>query len=183
MHEKQSTLPDDTSIIVYVVRKLGTVRGKKALQKIVYFLESAGIPLSYMFRWWFYGPFSRELDIDIDYLIAEDIFVYQTAPNKVAKLSVKEKDFDTYPLDEKYRNKIDNVLNELRRITNDFNPMDLELAASIHFILTNVNSITSRDEDTVVRIIQKTKKGKFAESKIREMYRLIKESHLIEGVN
>ncbi|MEQ9715569.1 MAG: hypothetical protein ABGF52_08555 [Candidatus Asgardarchaeum sp.] len=42
---------DDISVVLYVLKRLGTVKGRKALQKIIYFVEEGGVPLSYRFRW------------------------------------------------------------------------------------------------------------------------------------
>ncbi|MCD6514677.1 MAG: hypothetical protein J7L07_07105 [Candidatus Odinarchaeota archaeon] len=182
MHKRASL--DDTSIVSYIVRKLGVVKGKKALQKIVYFVESAGAPLSYVFRWWFYGPFSRELDIDINYLIAEDTFDYQISLGSTATLKIKKpKELIEEKLvpDERVKKKIDYILNILKDLTDDFNPLKLELAASIHFIVNNASTQEDKSINKVIEKIRIVKGNKFSKDEIREMYEKLKNSRLMRG--
>lgn len=47
------------------------IRGKKALQKLVYFLQVAGIPTGCSFRMHIYGPYSNEVAQEYDELVIQ----------------------------------------------------------------------------------------------------------------
>ena len=57
---------DMREILVKLVDQLGTIHGKKAFQKLVYFLQEAeGVPLGLEFQMHFYGPYSPSLDMHL----------------------------------------------------------------------------------------------------------------------
>ena len=181
--KRQRITLDDSSIVTYIVRQLKVVKGKKALQKITYFVESAGVPLSYVFRWWLYGPYSKVLDIDISYLIAEDVFDYQiSSDSSFAILKTKNIPLEEEIVqDEEIKTTINETMKKLKKITDDFNPLKLELAASIHFIVSNASNEEDKSIEAVVEKIKTAKGNKFTKKEIREMYRRLIDSGLMRG--
>ncbi len=151
----------DSDIVIYVLKKLNKVRGKKALQKIIYFIKEYAVPLSYKFRWWYFGPFSKDLYDDIDFLIARDILHYDFEKHII---SFKSKRNDIISdiieqIDQTTAYKINEVINKLYEITK-FDPFKLELAASIHFILKYGTGLDNKNKDIIFRIITDIKKDK-----------------------
>lgn len=45
------------------------IKGRKRFQKVVYLLQQIGVPYSEKFRYYHYGPYSSELQVEIDNLV------------------------------------------------------------------------------------------------------------------
>jgi len=57
--------------LIVILNRLGTVKGRTRLQKIIFLLNNKeGIPLDYHFIPYYYGPYSRDLQLEIDFLEA-----------------------------------------------------------------------------------------------------------------
>ena len=52
-----------------VVHTAGNIHGRKKLQKMVYLLQKAGLDFNKTFRYHYYGPYSTELQLEIDALV------------------------------------------------------------------------------------------------------------------
>ena len=52
-----------------LVQRIGEIRGRKRLQKIVYLLQQLGFPFFEEFEYGHYGPFSRSLEAEMDLLV------------------------------------------------------------------------------------------------------------------
>lgn len=170
----------DEEIILYVFSKLNKIKGKKAFQKIIYFLEENGIPLGYSYRWWIYGPYSRELDIDLRLLIFENKVDYITS--QIPYILIK-KNSNEILLPHTIKNKIDSILSELNTISNNMEPLKLELAASIHFILNTLELTETEKINEVKKIIKRRKNEKFTDNEIQDMYYKLKNSKLFSKNN
>jgi len=153
---------DDTRVLMYVVKRLGCVRGKKAVQKIMYFVKEFAVRLSYRFRWWLFGPFSKELYDDIDFLVARDLLNYDDVSYEI---SLTNKFSNVVPeveenIDEETKVRIEGLLEKLKEITN-FDPFLLELAASIHFIVNYGAGLKRKDKDAVYETLREIKGERF----------------------
>ena len=61
--------PTAPSSVATLIRRVGTIHGKKALQKLVYFLqEGEGVALGLPFQMYHYGPYSLELESIVEEL-------------------------------------------------------------------------------------------------------------------
>lgn len=61
------------ALIAYLVDRTAIIRGKKAIQKLVYFCSEAGVPVYASFRMHIYGPYSNEVAEEIGEAIAKEI--------------------------------------------------------------------------------------------------------------
>ena len=52
-----------------VVHTADKINGRKKLQKMVYLLQKAGLDFNKTFRYHYYGPYSTELQLEIDALV------------------------------------------------------------------------------------------------------------------
>ena len=71
-------LNEDQAILAEVVKRceaLGHNPGRTALQKIAYFLKRQGIPMSYGFELYHYGPFCQEILWDAEMLTSLGVIV------------------------------------------------------------------------------------------------------------
>jgi len=175
---------DDNHVLMYIMKRLGRVRGKKALQKIMYFVKEYAARLSYRFRWWFFGPFSKELYDDIDFLVACDILSYNNVNYEISLTSKHEEIVPDVKedIDKETKEKIEKLLEKLKKVTN-FDPRRLELAASIHFIVKYGVGLKSKDKDTIYEVLKEIKEGKFRRQLFDEIWESMKKCNLLGTEN
>lgn len=149
-------MPYDNTI-VSIIRRLKTVSGKdpckKTIQKIVYLIEESGSPLGYDYTIHFYGPYSADLDYEIQGL------------SLVGSLRV---DYTNYghllsvPKGKQIRSlnqTIDNVIQNFGAKS----PSELELLATTLFVQRKVSSNTP---EVILPMVKKIKGTKYADSQI-----------------
>jgi uncharacterized protein YwgA len=61
---------DTTLGIADLTLRFGTMEGRKRMQKVVYLLQEAGIPFTESFEFGHFGPYSRTLTDEINWLVA-----------------------------------------------------------------------------------------------------------------
>src|SRR6266478_2190189 len=71
-------------ILLYTLGRSGTLPGKKVIQKLVYFLKEAGLPVRFRFRWDRWGPYSQDLAYYVDDLVAEGLLKSVPIPVRFA---------------------------------------------------------------------------------------------------
>jgi uncharacterized protein YwgA len=63
----------DILLLLYLINKLEKVEGRKRLQKLIYILKNVyNIPFTFLFRPYYYGPYSDELSEAVDSLRSVD---------------------------------------------------------------------------------------------------------------
>ncbi len=55
--------------VLNILSHLQTVKGRKKMQKIVHLLEMVGLDLPFKYEYHHYGPYSAELQEEINYLV------------------------------------------------------------------------------------------------------------------
>ena len=155
------------TVTAYLASKKN-IRGKKALQKLIYFCKESGIPLDCSYRMHLYGPYSHEVAQELHDLIEMELlkednqnmgFTQGTACE--AYLKQHEREIETY------RNKLDAVLERF----GSFSPFFLELYATTHFIATaryqTYGTVTKQE---VVMEVRQAKGNKFTNVQIESAY-------------
>lgn len=111
--------------VLGLAQKLGTIPGKKALQKFIYFLQEAeGVPLGLQYDMYQYGPYSLGLELMTKEMEA------------TRKLIVRMID-DTYqisPYERSTTNETSDAIDGLVQKLGDSRPKELELLASLHYL-------------------------------------------------
>jgi hypothetical protein len=144
------------------------IKGKKALQKLVYFCSEAGVPVYVNFRLHIYGPYSNEVAEELGEAITKDI----------VKIAPDGYSFSRGSSCDKYlaRDREDIVANQEKikkalDVFGKFMPKDLELYATIHFISTALNEAYGEiAEERVVREVYRAKGDKFSVQRIKDAY-------------
>jgi uncharacterized protein len=153
------------ALVTYVVNAVGSEHpiGKKATQKFLHLIEDAGkVQTGYDFSIYTYGPFSRTLASEIDFLATKKaidvVFVgqfgtYEISPGENAN-EVIELGNDYI---QKNKHKIDHILSKLK----GKGASELELYSTLVFLMAHVESLTSDD-----KIVEKllSLKPKYAKS-------------------
>lgn len=65
---------EDFGKIIDLLKYVGVIKGRTKFQKMVYILQNNGISFSEKFRYHYYGPYSSELQLEIDELVDRGIF-------------------------------------------------------------------------------------------------------------
>ena len=162
------------ALIHHLVQRLSDV-GKIKVQKLVYFLQEAlSVPVGYTFRMHHYGPYSEELDTDVDRL-------QSTGYVKVVRDSegygfhirtANEPEQGWAGLVEPHTEQIDRVLELLgERLASE-----LELAATIHFVSQLLDKPSRKGLLEAVRSL----KPRFEESYIDELREELEKEGLLK---
>ncbi len=165
-------------LIAYLARRV-PIKGRKALQKLVYFCQEAGVPVRASFRMHIYGPYSIEVAEELGEAIAKGII-------KVGGDGVR---FEPGLACEKvvaahaeglaaHREKIEEVLQRL----GGFAPINLELYATVHFIATALREVYgSVSEQKVLDEVLAAKGDKFSPTTVSKAYRSLVEWGWLAG--
>jgi len=162
-------------IILRLVDQLGDV-GKIQLQKLVYFVQSKGVPLGYKFAMHHYGPYSFELDDHISLLdAAHTIRVSVDAGGYGYHITAGDFRPQAWVnAGKEYHELVGQVVGHFQ----GYSAADLELAATIHFVH---EILGGPDEARVVEVVRQLK-PKFPPPTIkREFQRLADASYLPAG--
>lgn len=156
------------ALIAYLADKT-VIRGKKALQKLVYFCTETGVPVYASFRMHIYGPYSNEVAEELGEAIAKEIIKLGYDGFSFAKGTACQEYIAKYHQDiDAYRAQIDKVLDAFGRYT----PLALELYATVHFIATALQEAYGDvNEEVVIAEVYRAKGDKFTLSQIRQAYR------------
>lgn len=157
------------ALVSYLSVKKGTINGKKAFQKYMYFLNASGVPTPLNFRIHHFGPYSAELDYQTDNLelvgaidISANRNGFVISPGKKAlRIIEHDQDFIT-----KYQTLIDHILNLLPN-----EPRVLELWSTVHFVANSMNQYYGgAKKENVIKEVKRIKQDKFTENEISEAF-------------
>jgi uncharacterized protein len=159
------------TLVAYLIDKKGSIPGKKAFQKYMYFFDAKGVPTPLNFRIHHFGPYSSELDYETDNLeIYGAITVSQNTggngfviqPGKKTKGLIESgNDFI-----QEHLSKIEFVLDSLPNESKI-----LELWSTTHFVANSMNKFfDGAEKANVIREVKKIKQEKFSEQEIAEAY-------------
>ncbi|AEG58488.1 hypothetical protein [Desulforamulus ruminis] len=166
------------SLVAYLVKKKGTVHGKKAFQKYMYFLDAKGVPTTLNFRIHHYGPYSSELDYQSDNLELLGAINMQekgigfsiTSGNRADEIIKKNQEYINL-----YAYIIDEVINNLPE-----DPKTLELWSTTHFIANSLKQFSDDySKDKVVDEVIKIKHDKFTKAEIEKAFETLKKMKYI----
>jgi len=156
-------------------RKGGHI-GRTALQKMLYFLKASGVPTSYRFSIYHYGPFSEELYADVDWLLADGVLI-DMSENPTGQ-SVYFPGPNINELLAQYSDRFDPFQGQIQEIAETLVPMsssELELTATLDYLYRKVTTSGGEApwQDKVVEEFLAVKKDRFPEPKVSETYRAL----------
>jgi hypothetical protein len=123
-----------TSAIVALTQGIPARLGKTQVQKLVYFLQDAGVPLEYKYEIYHYGPYSFELSKDMSSLEGLGVLNIESDPTGFGFDISVGKFAEKFRLDAKYQKKIEKVINQFGLNS----AAELEVKATIHFVYSVV---------------------------------------------
>jgi uncharacterized protein YwgA len=172
----------DEALVALVVKQfrehVSGFLGRTAIQKLCYFSRELGVPFSYRFSIYHYGPYSDHLATAIDYMIAEHVLTDQSpdrqrysnfalGPNAEELLSRHK---DTVRQSEL-------LIRSVAQAFGDFSPETLELMATVYFVHERLRATgVTPAEDEVIQEFLQEKASKFELDEICDAYRGLKDA-------
>jgi uncharacterized protein len=160
----------------------GHFLGRTAIQKLVYFAKTLGVPVPCSFEIYTYGPYSDAVTFSVDSMLADDVLQDTSkAPNKYSDYRLGDNAMEllnAYQADiDPHQREIDAVVQSL----GSFEPQQLELVATLHFIHQRLKHILRRTppKDKVLEEFRRIKKDKFLLDEVDGFYNALKEAELI----
>ncbi len=169
--------------LIYVIKEIckKTEPGKKALQKLLYFLQEKGFNLGYNYGIHYYGPYCPLVESDIQKLELDGVVIREMHGNSLIMkpsecLDLYLDDIDNINFTAQEREALDFVLTHLCNKT----PMQLELLSTVHFVAKE--EFQKKKEvnfDKIIRNVEDIKGNKFSENEIRKAIAELQEYNLI----
>jgi uncharacterized protein len=178
------------AILLSSFSRMNVIPGKKALQKYVYFLKESGLDIDFKFQWDKWGPYSSELATYVDDLVAEELLDSQEERvpfgNRMESKGIQynfsitqkaQKLLDSVRISGDERKRIDEVFAFVR----DIKTNNLELYASVHYIVKFLTTKGERDRlpASLMEIMDDYKRGRFEDMEIKNAFRNLKTYHLL----
>ena len=134
------------NFLLNVVDNLESVVGRKKFQKIIYLLELKSSFIPYRYSYYYYGPYSSQLQEEINFLVREN-FLEESKQNgtyvyKITELGKEFKKAIRYDSSESIKNEL---LHELNSKSSQF----LELVSTYAFLLEGDYNISGAKEKTL----------------------------------
>ena len=147
-----------------VVQALENLNGrkpcKKTLQKIFYLIEEAGDKIGFDYTIHFYGPYSADLDYEIQNLIGQGTLTIEYTKYGHF-ISAANKDEGNQPeLDEVQKSVIENF--------GTMTASELELLATALFVQRNTEHANADETDNIVFGVKRIKGTKYSDTQIKD---------------
>ncbi|WP_414834568.1 hypothetical protein ACLBKW_00980 [Bacillus altitudinis] len=161
----------------YIVENYGDISGKKAFQKIFYFLTEAEVPTGLNYTLYHYGPYSSQLDYGSAQMeLAGAISVIPKGRGYEITLGAKSKEFSQEESLNEFKEVIDQVLSKLPLK----NPLMLELYSTTHYAAKVLKDVYDNyEKNDVVDEVKRIKKDKFSVKQIEEAYEFLTKENLM----
>ncbi len=166
-----------------VIERFGTVPGKKALHKIIYFTNLQ--TEDFLYRWNNYGPYSEEVqqfyeDSSLDNIIKvreETLGGSATQYNMALDQSGRNRLGELTNNDNIDRERILSAVNSSYELLHEMTPRQMELLASVHYVTTFDPKLDSR---RIWEIIDKLKpESNFSLEEVEGSLTVLCNNHLI----
>ncbi|MDH4222166.1 MAG: hypothetical protein OEV55_01355 [candidate division Zixibacteria bacterium] len=162
--------------IAHILKRIEDIKsyfGYIVAQKIIYFLQEAyGVKLPYNFYFYHFGPYDDSLDTHLRIMKNYGLIDIGVDPKGMGYDIEVKKDAENYieyakKFIEENKDEVESVLKHF----GNYEPKDLELAATIHFVFKN-NKQHYRGADLEKVIIEKVQnlKPKFSKTEIEKEY-------------
>jgi uncharacterized protein YwgA len=122
--------------ILALVNLAGQIEGRTRFQKMVYILKCKGVAFPEKFKYHYYGPFSVDLQLEIDDLVSRNLLREDLNPDPIPTY--------TYSIEQKSNTNELKTYEALIKTLNDTNRKVLELTSTI-FFLRNQEKITDKE--------------------------------------
>jgi len=169
---------DETWLALFLkkyLEQVGSIPGRKAYQKLLYFAQLLGWPSDYPFRLHFYGPYSEEADRALEML--EEGGAVVIPANGEIKPSAYLNELAAHAPDP---NAGAEALAQTLAAFQARGPKELELLATIRLLWdTERRVLSTPTEHAVTTKLKRLKPGKFEDAEIVEAFVTLEQFHLL----
>ena len=127
------TLNENFNRILSLLDKLQKIQWRTKFQKIIYILKNKGIPFNEKFKYHYYGPFSADLQLEIEELVDRNIIIEKGMNPYIYELN--DEFTDSFEKD-----KIIKMKHELLTFLNNQDYQVLEVVSTMFFIQNHLSS-------------------------------------------
>jgi len=169
----------DQALLAFVISEARKVAdqhrsylGRTAVQKIMYFLNNAGVPMRYRFVIHHFGPFCEQILSDSELLIADSVIEDQSTKPKYSDYAPGEALDELVTLHrqaiEPWRETIENAIRNLAPFDADI----MEATATLDYIYREQLAIRNGNptKESVIAKFMKIKGDKFQQQDIERLY-------------
>jgi len=140
----------DQALVVMIVKNFESrgkgYLGRTAIQKLCYFAQEMGAPISYSFQIYHYGPYSDQLASAVDFMLAERVISDQSFdPAKYSSYCLGP---NANELLEKYDSglrKWNDLIESIVSVLGGLQPDELELVATLRFVFQRLRIAEERE--------------------------------------
>jgi hypothetical protein len=155
--------------------------GRTILQKLCYFAEASGVPLSFRFEIYHYGPFSQEIFDTTERLLLDGV-IADASENPGQSNYILGSKFNL--LLTQFGSTVSQYKRSLTRVAEMFSslrPSQMELISTIHYMHASHREWFDRvpKKHTVVASVLEVKGGKFNRRTVEEVYDLLRDAKLL----
>ena len=154
-------------ILKYVISKLAEENISSArivVQKIMFYLKEFGVPISYSFAPYAYGPYSKELGGDANGLVLLD-----QLESSGFEYTMGQK--FNYNLTEDYKEIINKKMSEVISHVDDFSFSSMELFGTTLYCIRSLEEMgIEPNEEKVLNEFKTWKGNKYSEKSVRKMF-------------
>lgn len=168
-------------LTAYVAIKRKNIPGKKAFQKIFYFLTENGIPTGLSYRIYHYGPYSSDLDYKTDDLVMQGS-INLLEPQGHSKANHIIPGFDAENMVAKFSDELQSYSEIIDRLLHDLpsDPRTLELWSTTHFMVGSKRRLGEEiNKETIIDAVKEIKGAKFSNEEISAAYDRLRETRLV----
>jgi len=156
--------------------------GRTALQKMMYFLQVAGVPMRYRFDLYHYGPYCDRITHDVEWLIADEVI--RDASSRTEKYSNYRPAVAVDELIGRHPN-INEHSSTIRAVVGALLPMQpehLEIISTLDYLFRLIKAGGGHGpwKERVVERFMKVKKDKHSRATVEAAYDNLMKAGLIE---
>jgi uncharacterized protein len=160
---------------------VGRYLGRTAIQKLAYFSQALGVPITCSFNIYTYGPYSDTVTFAMESLPADEVVVDRSPKLQYSDYRLGQ---NADSLLEAYSGEVGpyaGTIDRVVKVLGGFEPQELELIATVHFIARRRRQIfrSNPDKASVIHEFVGIKGEKFPYEDISAWYDALKEAGLI----
>ncbi len=111
-----------------LLKAVSVIKGRTKFQKMVYILQNKGLNFSEKFKYHYYGPYSSELQLEVDELVDREIFK-ENGEGYAFKYEINNELEESIDMDDEISSNI-----ELIKYLVDQDYQSLELVSTIYYL-------------------------------------------------
>ena len=174
-HDGSSRAAAVAALVTDLAAKGVPVRGRKAMQKLLFFAQDLGWPTTFSFRLHFFGPYSEQADAVVNLLEADNVIRRNVQGELVPSENAGAVSGALARTPQAKK-----AIGRLANLFGQDDPMTLELLATIKYMWDAEFFLYRRvTPATVVKRVSRYKGPKFSEQQIKNGVQRLKRAHLL----